>query len=202
MANVTVRPYQEKDRQAVEQICVETAGSRFVETPRKRRAAAAAFCRYFITRSPEFCFVAADESDRAVGYILCTPSFGRWCRYAPEQFFTGFPFSLLWSIGSMLGALPYIRHYPAHLHINLLSPYRRLGLGSALMDALENTLKQQGICGVSLCVSSRNSGAIRFYEARGFRVLGRHPGSIAYGKKLAEPQNGLLFRRKRECCNS
>ena len=184
MPSVTIRPYQEKDRPHVERICVETAGPGFGETPRRKKAAVAAFCRYFITRSPELCFVAADAQDNAVGYILCTPSFGRWCRYAPEQFLTGFPFGLLWSIGSMLGALPYVRQYPAHLHIDLLPPYQRMGLGSGLMKTLEEALAQKGIPGVSLCVSKDNAGAIRFYEKSGFRVLGRHPGSIAYGKKL------------------
>ena len=83
----------------------------------------------------------------------------------------------------MLGAVPYLRNYPAHLHINLLPPYQRMGLGSALMKTLEEALVQKNISGVSLCVSKDNAGAIRFYERSGFRVLGHHPGSIAYGKK-------------------
>lgn len=84
----------------------------------------------------------------------------------------------------MLGALPYIREYPAHLHINLLPPYQRKGLGRQLMDALEASLQQRNCSGVSLCVNSRNQGAMRFYERCGFQKLGRHPGSVAYGKKL------------------
>ncbi len=184
MPEITIRPYQEKDSEAVQRICIVTAGPGFSETPQRKKAAAAAFCRYFIARCPEFCFVAVDEHDIPVGYLICTPSFGRWCRYAPEQFLTGFPFGFLWSIGSMLGALPYVREYPAHLHINLLFPYRRMGLGRRLMDALESALRRQNCPGVSLCVNSRNQGAMRFYERCGFQKLGRQPGSVAYGKKL------------------
>ncbi len=183
---VTIRSYQEKDRPYVEQICIDTAGPGFAETPVRERAAAAAFCRYFITHSPETCFVAADESDVPVGYILCTTSFGNWCKHGPEQFMTGFPFGLLWSIGSMLGALPYVRAFPAHLHINLLPPYQRRGLGRQLMCALEQELRQRNCSGVSLCVNKNNHGAMRFYESCGFHVLGRHPGSVAYGKILNE----------------
>ena len=184
MPRAAIRPYQEKDNQYVQQICVETAGACFVKTQRKKRAAVAAFCRYFITRCPETCFVAVDEADIPVGYILCTPTFGRWFRHAPEQFLTGFPYTLFWSIGSMSGAVPYLKEYPAHLHIKLLPPYQRMGLGRQLMNALEDVLRQQNCPGVSLCVSKDNNGAMRFYESCGFRVLGQHPGSVAYGKKL------------------
>ena len=183
---VTVRPYQKKDRAYVEQICIATAGPGFAETPYRERAAVAAFCRYFITHCPETCFVAADGSDIPVGYILCAPSFADWCRYAPEQFLSGFPFGLLWSIGSMLGAVAYLKQYPAHLHINLLPTYQRQGLGGQLMQALEQELRQRNCSGVSLCVDKHNHGAIRFYESCGFRILGRHPGSVAYGKILNE----------------
>lgn len=184
MVSVRIRPYEGKDCACVQQICIETAGPGFRETPIKKRAAVAAFCQYFITHSPEACFVAVDEGDIPVGYILCTPSFGRWCRYAPEQFLTGFPFGFLWSLGSMLGAVPYLRKYPAHLHINLLPPYQRMGLGRQLMNALENALRKQECPGVSLCVSKHNHGAMRFYESCGFQVLGQHPGAVAYGKIL------------------
>ena len=84
----------------------------------------------------------------------------------------------------MLGAVPYLKTYPAHLHINLLPSYQRMGLGRQLMHALEHALQKAGCSGVSLCVSKHNHGAMRFYESCGFRVLGQHPGAVAYGKEL------------------
>ena len=184
MNTVTIRPYRDGDCPYVQKICIETAGSRFVKTPRKQRAAAAAFCRYFIERCPETCFVAVNESDEPVGYILCTPTFGRWCRYAPEQFGVGFPYAFLWSLGSMSGAVPYLKNYPAHLHINLLPPYQRMGLGRKLMQTLEEALRQRNCPGVSLCLGKDNHGAQLFYESCGFKKLGKHPGAVAYGKIL------------------
>lgn len=183
---INIRPYQGKDRIPVEKICIATAGPGFAETPLRKEAAVVAFCRYFITHCPETCFVAVDESDIPVGYILCTPSFGHWCRYGTKQFLTGFPFGFLWSVGSMLGALPYLKKFPAHLHINLLPPYQRQGLGRRLLETLEHALRLRNCPGVSLCVNNHNHGAMRFYESCGFRVLGKHPGSIAYGKILNE----------------
>lgn len=181
---VTIRPYEEKDRLSVERICIATAGPGFAETSLRKKAAVAAFCRYFIKHSPETCFVAVDEADIPVGYILCTTSLRNWCRYIPEQFLTGFPLGFIWSVGSMLGAVPYRNAFPAHLHINLLSPYHRQGLGRKLMNALEQKLLEMECPGVSLCVSQDNRGAMHFYESCGFHVLGKHPGSVAYGKKL------------------
>lgn len=184
MPSVKIRPYEKKDCSYVQQICIETAGARFTQTPKKKRAAVASFCQYFIDRCPEFCFVAVDGEDIPVGYILCTPTFGRWLRYGPEQFGTGFPFTPYWTLGSMLGAVPYLKDYPAHLHINLLPPYQRMGLGRELMNALEDKLRQHRCPGVSLCVNRHNPGAMRFYENCGFQVLGHPLGSVAYGKKL------------------
>lgn len=195
MSHITIRPYGSKDSTEVQKICIATAGPGFSETPLRQRAAVAAFCQYFITRCPDLCFVAVNGEDVPVGYLLCTPSFGKWCRYGPEQFFRGFPFGLLWSIGSMFGAAPYFRKYPAHLHINLLPPYQRMGLGKKLMAALEEALRQQGCPGVSLCVNSRNHGAMRFYESCGFHVLRKHPGSVAYGKMIndSNSQEGKIY---------
>lgn len=186
MSEITIRPYEMKDSAYVERVCIETAGYRFTKTPVRERAAAASFCRFFITRCPEFCFVAVDADDIPVGYILCTPSFGKWCRYAPEHFLHGFPYAFFWSIGSILGAAAYIRKYPAHLHINILQPYQRMGLGRKLICALEDALRRQNCPGVSLCVNSRNNGAMRFYERCGYQMIGTLPGSVAYGKRLTE----------------
>lgn len=51
--------------------------------------------------------------------------------------------------------------------------HRRLGIGSALMDAAEEQLRRQGASVVRLEVSERNTGAQTFYQARGYRLVRR-----------------------------
>lgn len=179
-----IRPYETKDRSAVERICIETAGPGFAETAARRAGTLAAFCQVYLDCSPQCCLVAVDGQDRPVGYILCAPDFAQWCRQIPRQFASGFPFGFWWNFGSMLEAIPFAKEYPAHLHINLLPGFQRKGLGRQLVDALEQALVAQNCPGVFLGVSEKNASAIRFYERCGFHVLGRCPGTVIYGKKI------------------
>ena len=179
-----IRPYHPNDRGQTEHICIATAGVGFHETPARTKGVLTAFCRYYLSHSPDTCFVAATEDDTAIGYVLCAPSFDQWANIFWKEAVTVFPFGLLWGIGSILEALPYAGEYPAHLHINLLKPFRHKGLGRQLIHALEEKLRSQSCPGVMLCVGSSNQNAIRFYESCGFRALGQYPGSIVYGKKL------------------
>jgi len=178
-----IRPYQQKDRTEVERICIATAGKGFSGTPARETGVVAAFCRYYIGCSPETCFVLSDAADKAVGYILCAPAFRPWCRAFPQRAKAS-AFGFIWSLVSILEALPHARQYPAHLHINLLAPYRRKGYGCKLIAALEQALRDGNCPGVMLCVGKDNHGAIRFYEAQGYRVLAVKPTCIAMGKKL------------------
>ena len=71
----------------------------------------------------------------------------------------------------MLGAVPYLKTYPAHLHIDIYKEYRGNGTGTQLVQTLVDHLRQKGIKGVQLCVDAENEKAIRFYERNGFKKL-------------------------------
>lgn len=76
--------------------------------------------------------------------------------------------------------------YPAHLHMNVESGIRSKGVGRALMGALENSLKQQGVTGVHLFCGPSPLG---FYQKMGFNLLEQiefKPGVPVYclGKKI------------------
>ena len=66
-----IRPYNEKDRSRIEYICAPEEGP-------IREASLNCFCRYYIEREPESCFVCADDTDVAQGYILCAKDFSHW----------------------------------------------------------------------------------------------------------------------------
>jgi len=54
--------------------------------------------------------------------------------------------------------------YPAHLHIDFYEPYRRMGLGSKIMNVYFDYLRGLGIKGVHLGTSSFTAPRCRFMK--------------------------------------
>lgn len=188
MTRLKLRNLEEKDIPAVEQICIETAPAAARSSEKDRQYTLYMYNRYYTRAQKGFCFVAVDDADRAVGYILCAPDY--------QEYLADFKVHELRSI-RQLGVIYALRaaaemrvqkrfskKYPAHLHIDLLPPYQRKHLGSALMDTLKAHLAQQNIAGIYLCVGAKNTGAIAFYQRQGFQTLARPGGSFAMGYAL------------------
>jgi ribosomal protein S18 acetylase RimI-like enzyme len=57
---------------------------------------------------------------------------------------------------------------PAHLHINILPPHQRKGLGRRLIGIAVEYLKAEGIDKVWVGMDLRNTAAKKFYERLGF----------------------------------
>lgn len=74
---IKIRPMLEKDKKAVEHICIVTAPPDFVCDEKKRERTLLLYNRYY-TRIVKHSFVAADENDNAVGYILCAPDYRKY----------------------------------------------------------------------------------------------------------------------------
>ena len=105
-------------------------------------------------------FVAVDESDKVLGYAFCV--------------------------------------FQQHINNNILTDVKTLyiddlcveealrgqHIGKQLYEYVLTFAKDQGCYNVTLNVWACNESAMRFYESCGFQVLGQHPGSVAYGKKL------------------
>ena len=60
--------------------------------------------------------------------------------------------------------------FPAHLHINLLARLQRRGIGSALLESWLGPAATPDAA-AHVGVNCANLGAIRFWEARGFKAL-------------------------------
>lgn len=67
---------------------------------------------------------------------------------------------------------PVFRHC-GFLGIGLMAPYRRLGIGGALMSATINAALACGITRIELTVRADNTRAIALYESLGFVAEGR-----------------------------
>ena len=113
-----------------------------------------AFCNYYIEQEPENCFVASDEG-AVIGYILCTRDTVSWSGSFLEKYVPDYEESPLKPFyqGIMAAPLRYAGQYPAHLHIDILPDYQRMGVGFKLMDALTAHLKAQGVPGLMLSVA-------------------------------------------------
>jgi ribosomal protein S18 acetylase RimI-like enzyme len=81
-------------------------------------------------------------------------------------------------IGSVLGGYDGRRGMVYHLAVS--GPYRQLGIGQALMNALEERLRAKGCLRCYLLVA-RGNPAAQFYEQRGWELMDLH----IYGKNLA-----------------
>ena len=169
-----IRKYQEKDKPAAVKILVET--SRIpAETEKDLAYLRLMYNDYYTEVEPENCFVAVNEDDEAVGYIICASDHKRFKRlfkkfYLPEIKELGRDYYTR-ALMDIYGHIFFEKKYTAHLHINVLSVCQGQGTGSQLMDALKNELRLKGVKGLMLSCAADNDGAIRFYKRNGFKEL-------------------------------
>ena len=81
----------------------------------------------------------------------------------------------------------------SELFVLYVDPSRRgMGIGTLLLDAITNELKQQGARQQWVSVEKGNGKGLPFYLARGFVIRGERP---AYGNASSEPRNVLRLWR-------
>jgi ribosomal protein S18 acetylase RimI-like enzyme len=152
----------------------------------------------YLALQPDLAFIAED-GDGAVGYVLGaedTRAFDAACeqhwwpalrvRY-PEPPAEATPTaddSLLRRIHHpAITPAPVVEEFPAHLHIDILPRGQGHGIGRRLMTTLFDALRERGVAGVHLGVSTSNTRAIGFYRHLGFTPVGP-PGEEAGGELL------------------
>jgi ribosomal protein S18 acetylase RimI-like enzyme len=187
VAVMTIRPFQDKDKDDVRFVCLNSEGPCDLNEA-DQHFILTTYCDYYIEREPQNCYVAADDTDRAVGYIFCAESFDGFFPVFLRDYASRFSLSQEnYRISASHSAdlqQKYKSEYPAHLHIDLLPEYQRMGLGHKLVDTLAEHLRSKGIPGVMLTVGTLNKVGQSFYNKYGFSILEVAPGDIAYGLKL------------------
>jgi GNAT superfamily N-acetyltransferase len=68
--------------------------------------------------------------------------------------------------------------------VTLNSNIERLGIGSALINALEKEISKLGCNRLWLITTNDNTKAIRFYQKRGFSLVAVHKNAIEESRKL------------------
>lgn len=81
-------------------------------------------------------------------------------------------------IGTVLGGYDGRRGLVYHLSVD--ERFRRQGLGQALMEELEQRMRDKGCLKAYLLVTRRNRGAVEFYEQIGWEPMDLH----VLGKRL------------------
>jgi len=133
------------------------------------------FHDYYVTHEPEWCFVAVNDADKAVGYILCAPDFGRYVKIMREEYVPKTrslsPEHADAIEKTFIKYKEYLALYPAHLHIDILPEYQGRGLGVQLMSSLLRKLRDSDINGVFLTTGVQKEHAHKFFEKNGFKKI-------------------------------
>ncbi|MBO4338430.1 MAG: GNAT family N-acetyltransferase [Clostridia bacterium] len=176
--NYTIRPCRADDLETMREICIETS-SLPLNDEKDRRLLLLMFCDSYAEYGK--CFVAVDEADQPVGYILCAENTRLFFKdfrkhILPQTAELGFKYSLE-ARGMVFLHKLCVVFAPSHLHIDLTKSARGQGVGTKLMNALKNHLAAQNIKRVQLTCSSGNKSAIGFYKKNGFKTVFRGFGS-------------------------
>jgi ribosomal protein S18 acetylase RimI-like enzyme len=208
------RPFGRRDRRAVASILYRTGfqGETLEGTGRfnDRRLFALVHTEAYVKFHSRDALVAYDAADgKVVGYVLGAADSGShdalfrrrmawrialraflisWWMY-PESFRQ---VRMWWKLEADSMAAPYYVDYPAHLHIDILPEYQRMGIGENLMRLFEERMAAQGVAGIHLITSNRNLKALPFYRKLGYTVLEQSPG--AYWRDL-EGQVSVVFAK-------
>jgi ribosomal protein S18 acetylase RimI-like enzyme len=193
----TIRRYEDRDHDAVYDICVRTAdaGGDARGKYRSDDLMPDLFAGPYVFLEPRSAFVL-DDGGRAVGYVIGTPDTAAFARADRERWIPRladrypvlpdppvtpddemlalhyYPERLLW---------PGLTEYPAHLHIDLLSPFQGNGHGRALMETFYAAMADAGAAGVHVSVVRENVRAFGFYDRLGFTRLDVDaPGPVVY----------------------
>lgn len=186
---VTVRHYQKKDFRYVQDICLATSWLPKDRAHINRAIVCSMYCDYYLDFEPEYCFVAVNEQDIPIGYILCAVDLDTYHEQMTENYLP---------VVRKISGSDYFRFaaevkleqryikqgYTSHLHIDILEDYQRQGVGTALLEALTNKLKESFVEGVYLVCDIKNKAACAFYEKRGFEDIDYFATCAVYAKKL------------------
>lgn len=168
------------------------------------------FCYYYVRYETQNCFVAVDsEKSQIAGYIIGTRNTKKQKKALFLKMGWRIIFRLLgttaWRHPETIKTVLYFvknlqpeeamnqiyDEYPAHLHINILKEYQRMGIGEKLLTAFEGNIRND-VKGIHLHTTSHNSKAIPFYHKMGYSVIKEHQSRMW---KDVEDFRSILFAK-------
>lgn len=169
----TVRKYISSDKERLRFICKETTGEENKKNEALLDSIAVIFNDYFTENEPDNIFVAVNDDNIPVGYVICSTDISlfkkKMFREYSKRVKDVYPSSVFMHYASVIAVLIAKKKYRTHLHIDLLPEAQRQGLGTRLIDSLCLHLKEKGIKNVSVMTISKKSSGYKFYKKYGFR---------------------------------
>lgn len=188
---ITIRGYEKKDWEALRDICHKTATD--PKYMKNKDLVAGCFIEPYMEFAPGNVVVAANENNEAIGYCISAPDSKAFYKFFRENYL-----KRIWKMHKVLAAemfltpvvtCRYLKKYPAHLHIDILDGYQRMGVGHRLMNEQMRRLKEQKIPGAFLTVSTANEKGVPFYKKYGFKIIQKLPGALVFAMDLREQKN-------------
>lgn len=195
-----VRKFQEEDRPGLYHICLATgdSGANAVHLYDQKDMLGEIYVGPYLTFQPELSFTLIH--DGVAGYALAaldTSTFEdtlstQWWpvileKYngrSPENFNDREKNLYRYLQNPPLRPKEIVKHYPSHLHIDLLEKAQGRGIGKAMMLLVLESLREQGSKGVHLGMGAQNARAFTFYTKLGFALLDKNDDEWTMGLKL------------------
>lgn len=215
MCKITIRSFKKSDMQEILRICYRTGymGESLVNRGRfdDIKLFGYLFCLYYPYYESENVFLAVDQDNMAVGYIMGTANSKRqeenfkrkmiWKITIRSFLYTSWKYTesfkaLVFFIKNLnLKSQPknLYNEYPAHLHMNVLPEYQHMGIGSKLINAFEKHIKEIGVKGIHLRTSNFNIKALPFYEKKGYIIIYKDNNMVWKG---VENYENLILGKK------
>jgi GNAT superfamily N-acetyltransferase len=190
LAKAVIRKYQTEDRDAIRKICYGTGMMGYPIDPYFGclELFADFWMNYYTDYEPESAFVAELEG-RVIGYLVGCKDTSRQQRLHNEiimpqirrRFFRfGYKidrrlFIFMWRFVRSMWRGEFVQapadDFPAHLHMNLAEGYRSGGIGTRLLGAFMNYLRENDVKGLHLGTTTYNRQAVPLYRKWGFRLV-------------------------------
>lgn len=178
----SIRKYKPTDKEQLRFICKETTWDDNKKNKNRLETIPMIFNDYFTENEPNNIFVAVDENDTAVGYVICCTNiklFRKKMLGELQKRVANTYLSSLWMLWAAYLSVPITKkQYRVHLHIDILPEGQRQGLGTDLLDTLCRHLKTKGIQNVSVLTINKNSTGYKFYCKYGFRTVHKYPADM------------------------
>ena len=184
---INIRKYQDKDKEYLRDICIKTSKLP-VGTEPERQFLTLMYNDYYTEIEGRNCFVAVNENDIPVGYILCAEDFNTYAKifkkaYLPQIRKLGMKYYFM-AVTEMVGHKLFSKKFPAHLHIDILDICQGQGVGTKLVNELKAHLKSKNIPALMLSCGGDNTMAVKFYKKNNFKVIKNLAGSYIMGIDL------------------
>jgi len=182
-----IRKYSLRDKDSIRKICLDNAN-----LPERDNNTLSAtllmYCDCYLENESGTCFVAVDEKDEVIGYLLCAPDYERFSEvynrdYLPKAFEYGTKAYVDAKMNMMSYAM-YKTMYPAHFLLNVEKAYQRQGIGTKLVEMMKKDLLTKTINDVITIVREDDEAGIAFCEKNGFRRKMQTKLGLTYAKEL------------------